>query len=84
MEKQKVIISDDIVAELSNAIKACQHDRLFVLCDTTTKQLCLPLVNSISGAAAPRAGTQQSTAANKKQMIFRRITSPPAVFFKDL
>ena len=38
----------------------------------------------ISGAAAPRAGTQQSTAANKKQMIFRRITSPPAVFFKDL
>ena len=51
MEKQKVIISDDIVAELSNAIKACQHDRLFVLCDTTTQQLCLPLVNSIDEVA---------------------------------
>lgn len=65
MEKQKVIISDDIVAELSNAIKACQHDRLFVLCDTTTQQLCLPLVNSIDEVAKAKVIAIGPTDSNK-------------------
>ncbi len=42
-----VIISEDIRKELTKAIERCQHDQLFVLTDTTTRQLCLPLVENL-------------------------------------
>ena len=44
MEPQKVIISDNLQQSLSEAIAACQSDQLFVLVDTTTERLCLPVV----------------------------------------
>ena len=44
MEPQKVIISDNLQQSLSEAIAACQYDQLFVLVDTTTECLCLPVV----------------------------------------
>ncbi len=44
MEAQKLIISENLEQSLSQAIADCPHDRLFVLCDTTTQQLCLPIV----------------------------------------
>lgn len=44
MEPQKLIISYDLQQSLSKAIGECPHDKLFVLCDTTTQQKCLPLV----------------------------------------
>ena len=44
MEPQKVIISEDLQQSLTNAIAEVQHDRLFVLTDETTRQLCLPVV----------------------------------------
>ena len=44
MEPQKVIISQDLQTALSNAISECPHDKLFVLTDETTHQLCLPVV----------------------------------------
>ena len=44
MEPQKVIISDNLQQSLSEAIAACQYDQLFVLVDTTTERLCLPVV----------------------------------------
>ena len=44
MEAQKVIISQDLEQALSQAIAECKHDRLFVLTDETTRQLCLPVV----------------------------------------
>ena len=44
MEAQKVIISQDLEQALSQAIAECKHDRLFVLTDETTRQLCLPIV----------------------------------------
>ena len=46
MDRQKVIISQDLQKVLSEAIAACPHDRLFVLVDKTTEQLCLPVVSS--------------------------------------
>ena len=42
-----VVISQDIKKELTAAIERCPHDRLFVLTDTTTKALCLPLIEDL-------------------------------------
>ena len=46
MEKQKIIISDDLEKSLSEAIGEVTHDSLFVLCDETTERLCLPVVSN--------------------------------------
>lgn len=47
MERQKVIISSDIASSLTDAIAECNNDKLFVLVDETTEQLCLPLVANL-------------------------------------
>ena len=44
MEKQKVIISEQLEKVLSKEIAECKADRLFVLTDETTYQLCLPII----------------------------------------
>ena len=44
MEPQKVILSTDLRQTLTEAIAECPHDKLFVLVDETTEQLCLPVV----------------------------------------
>ena len=45
MEKQKIIISQDLCQSLTQAIDEVKHDHLFVLCDETTERLCLPVVS---------------------------------------
>ena len=42
-----VIISQNIRKELTAAIEGCPHDKLFVLTDTTTHELCLPLIANL-------------------------------------
>jgi len=44
MEKQKVIIAEMLEQALATAVSECEHDRMFVLTDTTTRQLCLPRI----------------------------------------
>lgn len=44
--KQDVIIADNLERCLDEAIGKAEHDRLFVLTDTTTKQLCWPVVQN--------------------------------------
>ena len=44
MEEQKVIISENLASALAKAIDECQPDRLMVLTDETTQQLCWPVV----------------------------------------
>lgn len=44
---QEVIISEDIVKELTEAIGRCKHDRLFVLTDETTHNLCTPIIEEV-------------------------------------
>ena len=46
MEPQKVIISEDLRQSLTTAIAECPHDKLFVLCDRTTRERCLPVVST--------------------------------------
>src|SRR5574344_1799879 len=48
MEKQKIILSDNITEALENAIAALEHDKLFMLTDETTLRLCAPVVQSIA------------------------------------
>ncbi|MCR4922041.1 MAG: 3-dehydroquinate synthase [Bacteroidaceae bacterium] len=43
---QEIIICHNLEADLTQAIAQCPHDRLFVLADTTTAQLCWPLLSA--------------------------------------
>ena len=54
MNPQKVEIADNLEKTLTAAINDCQPDKLFILADTTTKQLCLPIVEGFSRLAGAR------------------------------
>lgn len=41
---QRVIISTHLENELVSALSECEHDKLFVLIDTTTQEKCLPVL----------------------------------------
>ena len=45
--ENKVVISTDISQSLTEAIAEVKHDKLFLLTDTTTHELCLPVVKDI-------------------------------------
>ena len=51
MNPQKVEIADNLEKTLTAAINDCQPDKLFILADTTTEQLCLPVVEGFSRLA---------------------------------
>ena len=42
--KQQVIISKQFKSDLAKAIAECEHDRIFILVDETTKELCWDLI----------------------------------------
>lgn len=39
---QKVIVSENLERDLVNAIAECEHDKIFILTDQTTHDMCLP------------------------------------------
>lgn len=45
--KQDIIIAHDLGHSLQEAIGNVEHDRLFVLTDTTTRDLCWPVISSL-------------------------------------
>ena len=45
MSKQEVIISHNLEENLNKAINQCPHDKLFVLADEHTRELCIPVVS---------------------------------------
>ena len=47
MTKQEVIISKDLKQDIADVVGRIEHDRLFVLTDTTTLELCWPVVSSL-------------------------------------
>ncbi|MGL4851114.1 MAG: 3-dehydroquinate synthase [Phocaeicola sp.] len=47
MKKQEVIICHEWHRNIEDAIAKCPHDRLFILVDTHTQQLCVPLLTEI-------------------------------------
>ena len=40
MEKQKIILSNDLEKRLTEAINEVEHDHLYMLCDTLTRRYC--------------------------------------------
>ena len=50
MHKQEIIISENLKESLQKAITRCPHDKLFVLADSHTCELCLPLIGNIPAA----------------------------------
>jgi len=47
MSAQKVIICKDLKAELSDFLESVKYDKLFVLTDTNTLELCFPLLKGV-------------------------------------
>ena len=43
--EQRIVFSQNFQEELAKSIAECEHDRLFVVADETTAQLCWPVVN---------------------------------------
>lgn len=46
MKKQQVIVTENLKENLKQAIDNCPHDRMFVLVDECTQNLCWPLISS--------------------------------------
>lgn len=46
MEVEKVIISSDVCATLNKVLKELKFDRLFLLMDETTREVCMPVVKT--------------------------------------
>ena len=44
MNRQKVVIAEQLDESLTEAVEACEHDRVFILADETTERCCLPVV----------------------------------------
>ena len=65
MEKQDVILSENIGESLSAAIGNVAHDRLFVLTDETTLKLCWPLVGELPCLTEAQMITIGATDENK-------------------
>lgn len=47
MSKQEVILSEDLAKSLKHAIDKCPHDKLFILADEHTSNLCMPRLREI-------------------------------------
>ena len=65
MPKQEIIISKDLSQDVEGAIARCQHDRLFVLTDSTTLRLCWPLVSAFPCFESAQMITIGDTDENK-------------------
>ena len=46
MMKQRVLITHQLATDLAKAISECEHDRIFVLTDDTTRMKCWPVIES--------------------------------------
>lgn len=47
MSKQEVIICHNLEENLNKAINQCPHDKLFVLADEHTRELCIPVYQNL-------------------------------------
>ena len=65
MEKQKVIISEQLQQKLSQEIAACKADSIFVLTDQNTHRLCMPVVSSYQCLEGAREITIAAGDTNK-------------------
>jgi len=60
-----IVISKELKQDVEDAIRRCPHDHLFVLTDTTTVELCWPLVKPLSCFETAQLITIGATDENK-------------------
>ncbi|MCQ2238399.1 MAG: 3-dehydroquinate synthase [Bacteroidaceae bacterium] len=65
MNKQQIIVVSSLENDLRNAIEAVPHDKLFVLTDNTTLNLCWPILSSYPFMENATLITIGSSDANK-------------------
>ena len=65
MNNAGVVICQDFRADLTQAVNECAHDRLFILTDETTHELCLPLLKGIPAVADAQTITIGAGDVNK-------------------
>lgn len=63
--KQSVIITHHLETALTEALSEVEHDRLFVVADTTTAELCWPLIKDYRSLADAQLITIGATEENK-------------------
>lgn len=63
--QQNVVISDDLELSLNEAIEACEHDKMFILADETTKDCCLPVVEGFAALQGAKRITIGATDTHK-------------------
>ena len=65
MMKSRIIISQNIAKELTDAIASCRHDRLFILTDETTHRLCWPVLDELLHAQEAKVITTPASDTHK-------------------
>ena len=60
-----IIISNVLEADLRAAVENCEHDRIFILTDTTTRECCLPAVKDFDFLSSAEAITIGATDTQK-------------------
>ena len=68
MDNQEVIISTDLADSLETAIARCPHDKLFVLTDSITRELCLPLVAGFVQGRQQHRGENRDDGDHNQQL----------------
>ena len=63
--EQRIIISRNFETELATALTECEHDRIFVIADTTTTEKCWPKVKDFFCLHGARLITIGATDINK-------------------
>lgn len=62
---QRVIISHNLATDLALSMSECEHDRIFVLVDETTKQHCWPVISQFIGLRGTTVITIEATDTHK-------------------
>lgn len=63
--EQRIIITASLEKDLTVALSECEHDKIFVLVDETTKEKCLPLIMSFRALKNVNVITIGATDSNK-------------------
>ena len=65
MNQQNVVIAENLERSLNEAIEACEHDKVFILADETTRNCCLPVVEGFAALRGAKRITIGATDTHK-------------------
>lgn len=65
MNQQNVVIAENLERSLNEAIEACEHDKVFILADETTRNCCLPVVEEFAELRGAKRITIGATDTHK-------------------